>query len=137
MKETKQITRKRMSSIKSKNSQMELKLRRKLFSLGYRYRVHYKKIYGKPDIIFPRQKIAIFCDSHFWHGYKFNKALKGKLKTNRNYWVNKIEKNIKRDKIVTKRLKNEGWIVIRFWEHQIQNKLDFCVQKIEKYISKY
>jgi len=137
MKETKQITHKRMSSIKSKNSQMELKLRRKLFSLGYRYRVHYEKIYGKPDIIFPKQKIAIFCDSHFWHGYKFNQTLKQKIKTNRNYWVNKIEKNIKRDKIVTKRLKNEGWIVIRIWEHQIQNKLDFCVQKIEKYISKH
>ena len=123
-----------MSSIKNKNSKMELLLRHKLFAKGYRYRVHYKKAQGRPDIVFPKQKLAIFCDSHFWHGYKFKQQLKKKLKVNTRYWINKIEKNIERDKIVNKTLRKDGWIVLRFWEHQISEELDKCIKEIERHI---
>jgi DNA mismatch endonuclease Vsr len=131
VKETKDVTYKRLSSVKSKNSKMELFLRGKLFSLGYRYRVHGKNLYGKPDIFFPKQKLAIFCDSNFWHGFEFHKH-KGRLKTNKKYWEKKILRNIDRDKIVNKNLKDEGWQVLRFWEHQINNNIDRCIQIIRE-----
>ncbi len=131
MKEDKETTHKRLSAVRSKNSKIELTLRKKLFSLGYRYRVHYGKIDGKPDIVFPSKKVAVFCDSHFWHGYKFA-LLKKKLKVNKKYWVEKIEKNKKRDKIINKILKKKGWVVLRFWEHQIANNLEECIKKIKK-----
>ena len=134
MRETKKITHKRLSSVGSKHSKIELTLRKRLSLLGYRYRLHYKKIYGKPDIVFPTKKVAIFCDSHFWHGYKFDNYLKNRLKINKKYWKEKIKRNINRDKYVTKTLRKNGWIVLRFWEHQIQNNLDSCIKKIEKYI---
>ena len=136
MRETKEITYKRLSAVRSKNSKIELALRRKLFSLGYRYKIHYDKAFGKPDIAFVKKKIAIFCDSNFWHGYRFNQIKKRKLKTNRKYWENKIKKNKIRDGIVTKKLKQEGWKVLRFWEHQIINNIEFCIDKIQVHLKK-
>lgn len=132
MKETKEITHKRLSSVRSKNSNIELLLRKKLFSLGHRYRLHDTKVYGKPDIVFPRYKVAIFCDSHFWHGYRYDQMLKNKLKINRRFWIKKIQNNMKRDKLISKTLKNQGWKVLRFWEHQIENGLLICIVKVKQ-----
>jgi len=117
-----------MSKIRSKNTVIELLLRKKLFSLGYRYRVNFKDIYGKPDIVFIRNKVAIFCDSEFWHGKDY---LEGKKpKSNTDYWYKKIERNIQRDAEVTSRLQKEGWCVLRFWGKDIMKNLDSCVNSI-------
>ena len=107
-------------------------LRKKLWSLGYRYRIHYD-IYGKPDIAFPKKKIAIFCDSEFWHGYDWAKQ-KEKFKNNKAYWFKKIEKNIDRDKKVNQKLTDEGWIVLRFWGKEIKKDLNKCIEKIVGYL---
>ncbi len=107
--------------IKSKNTKIELALRRELWKMGYRYRIHDKTVAGTPDIVFKKQKIAIFCDSEFWHGKKY---LEGqKFKKNADYWESKIKNNIERDKRVDEALKKEGWTVLRFWgEDIIKNK---------------
>jgi DNA mismatch endonuclease (patch repair protein) len=108
--------------IKSKNTKIELVLRKELWKMGYRYRIHDKTVAGTPDIVFRKQKLAIFCDSEFWHGKKY---LEGqKFKKNAFYWESKIKNNIERDKKVNETLKKEGWTVLRFWgEDIIKNKV--------------
>jgi DNA mismatch endonuclease (patch repair protein) len=105
-----------MAAIRSKNTIPELTLRKALFALGYRYRIHYgdKKI----DIAFPSRKIAIFVDGCFWHGCPFHSNIP---KSNEAYWVPKLKKNIARDQANTKQLQADGWVVIRVWEHDIPN----------------
>lgn len=114
--------------IKSKNTKIEQILAKEMWSCGLRYRKNCKDVFGKPDFCFKGKKIAIFCDSEFWHGKKF---LEGeKFKTNADFWEKKILKNIKRDKIVNSKLKNGGWIVLRFWGKDIEKNLDICIEKI-------
>ena len=96
--------------------------------MGYRYRIHDKTVFGKPDIVFRKQKVAIFCDSEFWHGKKY---LNGeKFKTNARFWETKIKRNIGRDKEVNESLKSEGWTVLRFWDIEIRKNIDFCVEDV-------
>ncbi len=122
-----------MACIRSKDTKPELLLRNILWHRGYRYRKNYKKVYGTPDIVFVKKKIAIFCDSEFWHGKDY---LNGKVpKTNQDYWVNKFEQNIERDKRVNTTLKEGGWLVLRFWEKDIYNNLDAIVKSIEAYLA--
>ena len=119
-----------MSRIKSKDTSIELILRKALWKKGFRYRKNCKDIFGKPDICFKSKKIAIFCDSEFWHGKKF---LEGeKFKTNTEFWENKILRNIKRDSEVTRTLEKDGWIVLRFWGQEIKQSLADCLGKIIK-----
>ncbi len=119
-----------MRRIKSKNTSIEIKLRKELWKKGYRYRINCKDVYGKPDICFKRKKVAVFCDSEFWHG-KF--YLEGKYipKTNTEFWIEKFRKNIKRDKKVNKKLAQDGWAVLRFWEQEINNDFEHCIEMIE------
>lgn len=126
---TKEQRSKTMRAIKNKDSKIEIKLREALWNKGARYRKNYKKIVGCPDIAFPSKKIAIFCDSEFWHGFDWDNK-KNKIKSNRDFWIPKIERNIQRDKEVNRALKNEGWIVLRFWGKEIKKNLDHCVNKI-------
>ncbi len=115
--------------IKSKNTAIEMILRRKLYSLGYRYRIHAAGIPGKPDIVFSGKKIAVFCDSAFWHGQKY---LAGeKFKTNSEFWERKIERNIERDSKVNNLLTQNGWRVLRFWDYEIKKDLDGCIRQIK------
>ena len=115
--------------IKSKNTSIEIILRRKLYSLGYRYRIHSAGVPGKPDIVFSGKKIAVFCDSAFWHGKKY---LAGEqFKTNSEFWEKKISQNIERDAKVNSRLAQSGWQVLRFWDHEIKQNLDNCVEQIK------
>lgn len=116
-----------MSRVKSKNTDIELILRKALTQKGYRYRLHYK-IEGSPDIVFTKQKIAIFCDGDFWHGKNFKKE-KTHYKT---FWVQKIEKNIKRDKTVNSQLRKKGWVVIRFGKDDLKKNLSNCILHIEQ-----
>jgi DNA mismatch endonuclease Vsr len=123
--------RRTMQAIKSMDTSLELILRRALWQKGLRYRKNYKTAIGKPDIVFVSAKVAVFCDSEFWHGYDWERR-KEDFKANRTYWWSKIEKNIKRDTFVTKSLRREGWLVLRFWERDIKKHLNRCVSRIER-----
>ncbi len=127
---TKAQRRKNMQAVKNKDSKIELLLRKALWEKGYRYRKNYSKIFGKPDIVFLSKKIAIFCDSEFWHGYDWNKK-KQEIHSNKDFWIAKIERNIERDIEVNDFLQTNGWKVLRFWGKDIETNLFNCVQKIE------
>lgn len=118
-----------MQAIRSKDTTIELRLRKALWERGIRYRKNYKELVGKPDIVITKYKIAVFCDSDYWHGYDWENRNQ-RIKSNRDYWVPKIERNMKRDKEVTAALQGEGWLVIRFWEWQIRKNLDECVEVV-------
>lgn len=126
---TKAQRKKNMQNIKSKNTKPELLLRKALWSENVRYRLHGKDIFGKPDIYIKSKKIAIFVDSDFWHG-KLYKEGKSIPKSNKDYWIPKLKKNIKRDEEVNRKLKEDGWLVLRFWESDINSNLRQCIDKI-------
>ncbi len=126
---SKEQRRKNMQAVKSKGSKIEIILGKALWKSGLRYRKNVKDIFGKPDFAFKKYKVAVFCDSEFWHGKDWNEK-KSEIKSNREFWYNKIERNIERDKEVNIKLNEEGWIVIRFWEKEIINKIDDCIQKV-------
>lgn len=119
--------RKNMQNIRSANTKIEILVRSKLHKLGYRFRKNVKSLIGKPDIVFPKNKVVVFLDSCFWHmcPYHYNMP-----KTNKKYWLPKLERNKERAREVNKKLRKGGWIVLRFWEHQINNDLNKCVNKI-------
>lgn len=130
-KSTTEVRRKIMQSIKGKDTKIEISLRKKLWKKGYRYRKNYQGLPGKPDIVFLKQCIAIFCDGEFWHGYDWQNK-KQLIRSNKEYWVKKIEGNIRRDALINKQLKEQGWTVIRFWEKDIEKNIDACINRIEK-----
>lgn len=125
--------RKNMQAIKSKDTTIECILRKALWARGYRYRKNYKKLIGKPDIVMPKYKLAIFCDSEFWHGKNYEEST-GRIGTNSEYWRQKIKRNMERDAEVNKQLISEGWTVLRFWEKEIKSNLLGCIELIEKTI---
>ncbi len=118
-----------MSRVHSTDTSIELLLRKALWAKGLRYRKNDKTVFGKPDIVFKGKKIAIFCDSEFWHGKEFLET--GKLpKNNREFWEKKMKLNIERDILVNKTLKEEGWTILRFGEKEIRKDIDMCLIKI-------
>jgi DNA mismatch endonuclease (patch repair protein) len=122
-----------MSQIKSGDTAVEKTFRKHLWKMGLRgYRTHCK-ITGRPDLYFPRKKIAVFIDGCFWH--KCPKCYK-KPKSNIKFWCNKVKTNKKRDKIVNRTLKKNGVKVLRFWEHQAKNNLESCFNRIKRYYGK-
>ena len=126
---------KNMSHIKNKDSKIELVLRKALWDRGYRYRKNYTKLPGKPDIVLTKYKIAIFCDSEYFHGKDFDQLKLQLLKSkNADFWIKKIQKNIDRDVRVEKQLRGLGWTVIRFWGKEILKDTDQCIQTIEEII---
>lgn len=122
---------KNMKAVKNKDSIIEMKLRKALWHEGLRYRKHYSKIPGKPDIMFIGKKVAVFCDSEFWHGKNWEERKKD-FKSNRDFWINKIEMNIQRDEEVNSLLQEKGWRVIRFWGNEIKKHIDECVITVKK-----
>lgn len=121
--------RRNMQAIKSKDTTIELALRKALWGKGIRYRKNCKTLIGKPDIAITKYKIAVFCDSEYWHGFDWENRNQ-KIKSNREYWIPKIERNMARDQEVNAALEQEGWTVIRFWKRQIRKELDRCVDEI-------
>ncbi len=130
---TKEQRRKNMQHIRAKDTSIEMKLRKALWNKGYRYRKNYDKLPGKPDIVLTKYKIAIFCDSEFFHGKDWE-VLKPRLEKTSNslYWISKISRNRERDDEINKRLLFEGWTVIRFWGKEIAKNADECVKVIEE-----
>ncbi|WP_288932250.1 very short patch repair endonuclease [uncultured Eubacterium sp.] len=132
---TKEQRHRNMSNIKSKDTSIELKLRKALWKKGYRYRKNYNKLPGKPDIVLTKYRIVIFCDSEFFHGKDWEK-LKLQLEKGKNseFWINKISKNIERDEKIEKELNFMGWTVLRFWGKDINKNVDECVKVVEEKI---
>ena len=130
-KHTPEQRRKNMQAIKNKDSQIELLLRKELWKRGLRYQKNRTDIFGKPDIVFKGKKIAIFCDSEFWHGYNWEERKKD-FKSHQEFWIPKIERNMERDIEVTNKLESEGWTVLRFWGNEIKKETEKCANIIEK-----
>lgn len=127
--------RKNMQAVKNKDSKIEILLRTELWRRGLRYQKNCTDIYGKPDIVFKGKKIAVFCDSEFWHGYSW-KERKKDFKSHQEFWIPKIERNMERDIEVTQKLESEGWTVLRFWGKEIQKETEKCADIIEKAVKK-
>ena len=130
-KHTPEQRRKNMQAVKNKDSQIELLLRQELWSRGLRYRKNVNRIYGKPDIVFIGKKVAVFCDSEFWHGYDWEERKKD-FKSHQEFWIPKIERNMERDAEVTAKLESEGWTVLRFWGNEIKKNTAQCVDIVEQ-----
>ena len=124
-----------MSHIKSENTSIELLVRRKLFSLGFRYRVNYKKLPGKPDIVFIKKKIAIFIHGCFWHGHNVGCRYSHVAQSRKEYWEKKIERTRQRDIIHEKELLAAGWQVVTIWECQIKNSFEEVIMNLIPYLS--
>ena len=126
---------KNMSAIKSKDTSIEVRLRKALWHKGYRYRKNYKGLPGTPDIVLTRYKIAIFCDSEFFHGNDWDELrLRLENGSNSSYWVKKISRNIERDSRNDRSLKAVDWTVLRFWGKDIMKHTDECIRTIEETI---
>lgn len=130
---TREQRHKNMSHIKSRDTLIEVKLRKALWNKGYRYRKNYSKLPGKPDIVLTKYKIAIFCDSEFFHGKDWE-VLRPRLERgdNSQYWISKIARNRERDDEINKKLLFEGWTVVRFWGKDISKNVEECVRVIEE-----
>lgn len=121
-----------MKSIKGSDTGIEVRLRKALWHKGVRYRKNFKVFDCHPDIVITKYKIAVFCDGNFWHGKELQKR---PIKHNSSYWNEKIRRNVERDLENTIELRDNGWIVLRFWEDDIQNNLPNCVDDVLRYIS--
>ena len=131
MQKTKEQISYNMQQVKNKDSKIEVLLRKELWSRGLRYRKNVNRIYGKPDIVFIGKKVAVFCDSEFWHGYNWEERKKD-FKSHQEFWIPKIERNMERDAEVTAKLESEGWTVLRFWGNEIKKNTAQCADIIEK-----
>lgn len=118
-----------MSRVRSTGSEIERVLEAALQRARLRAKKH-ADMFGRPDFVFPRAKVVVFCDSHFWHGYRWT-IKKKEIRRNREFWIPKILANMRRDRTVNRRLRAEGWMVLRFWEHHILQSADRCVAKIK------
>lgn len=125
--------RKNMQAVKNRDSKIEVVLRKELWKRGLHYRKNAKNIFGHPDIAFIGRKIAVFCDSEFWHGYDWENR-RNDIKSNREFWIPKIERNIQRDIEVNETLRNNGWIVLRYWGKDILSRTGEIADEIEKSI---
>lgn len=121
-----------MKSIKGSDTGIEVRLRKALWHKGVRYRKNFKVFDCHPDIVITKYNIAVFCDGNFWHGKELQKR---PIKHNSSYWNEKIRRNVERDLENTIELRDNGWIVLRFWEDDIQNNLPNCVDDVLRYIS--
>ena len=118
-----------MSRIRGTNTKIDIKMKKMLKDSGYKFEM-YPKMYGNPDFVNKRKKISIYCDGDFWHGYKYHE----KKKPSKKFWRDKIETNMRRDRRYSRKLRREGWSVLRFWEHDIEKNPDKCTTRIKRKI---
>lgn len=126
---SKSVRSKIMSKIKSKNTRPELLIRKTLFSLGYRYKIHKKQLSGSPDIVFSKYKLAIFVNGCFWHSH--NCKVGHLPKSNSHFWRAKLSKNLERDKNNYENLKKSGWHYLIIWECEIKDNYLNIINKIQ------
>ena len=115
-----------MSRIRSKDTKIEKKTASMLRKNKIRYR-RFPKVFGSPDFVVEK-KVLVFCDGDFWHGYQYGR----KKKPPKKFWREKIERNMRRDRKVTRKLRADGWSVVRLWEHDIEMSPEKCVGKIRR-----
>ena len=115
-----------MSRIKGKDTGLELRVRSELHKRGLRFRIHFKELPGKPDVVFTKVKIAVFIDGDFWHGYGFP-TWEHKVS---DFWKTKISKTRERDTKNDQRLYEMGWTVIRLWQHDLERDYETSIQSI-------
>ena len=113
-----------MSRIRSRDTKIEKKTASLLRKNKIRYR-RFPKVFGSPDFVVEK-KVLVFCDGDFWHGYRYSK----KKKPPKKFWRDKIERNMERDRKVTRRLRADGWSVVRLWEHDIEKRPESCIRRI-------
>ena len=118
-----------MSRIRGTNTKIDLRMEEMLNGLKYKHEM-YPKMFGNPDFVITRKKIVIFCDGDFWHGHKYH----DKKRPAKKFWKDKIERNMRRDLIVSRKLRRDGWSVLRFWEHDIEKNPEKCIRKISRKI---
>ncbi len=123
-----------MSRIKGKDTSIERILSRALWRRGLRFRKNSSSVYGHPDISIKKYRIAIFCDGDFWHGYDWENR-KNSIKSHRDYWIPKIERNIEKDVEVNHVLHGMGYTVIRLWEHEIRKDADDAADMIMRIVN--
>ena len=131
MKKTSEQISYNMRQVRNKDSEIEVLLRKELWNRGLRYRKNVNRICGKPDIAFIGKKIAVFCDSEFWHGYDWENRKKD-IKSHQEFWIPKIERTIQRDLEVMEKLESEGWLVLRFWGKEIKKNTAGCADIVQK-----
>ncbi len=118
-----------MKTVHGKNTKPELLLRKQLYAAGFRYRIHYGT--EQIDIAFPSKRLAIFVDGCFWHMCPKHRSYP---KSNVEYWIPKLKRNVERDREKNNRLKKVGWRVLRFWEHEVERDLTKCIGRIREAI---
>lgn len=130
-----------MAAVRHKNSKAEMALRTSLFARGLRYRLHRRDLLGKPDLVFPGQKVVVFVDGDYWHGRAIitdgESAFRQTMRTDRaEWWVAKLKRNVARDAEVTQALRTAGWIVLRFWESDVLASLPRITRRIERMVKR-
>ncbi len=123
-----------MSRIRGKDTSIEIALSKALWHRGLRLRRNQSGIYGHPDLSSRRLKVAIFCDGDFWHGWDWEER-KDRIQSNRSYWIHKIERNMEKDEEVNHHLTDQGWLVIRVWEHEIRKDISGTADMIFRLIA--
>ena len=132
---TKEQRHKNMKNIKSKDTSIELKLRKELWKRGYRYRKNYAGLPGKPDIVLPKYHVAIFVHGCFWHRHEGCKDATTP-KTRTDFWLEKFDKNVKNDQIKQEKLRELGWKVIVIWECELKRSFQETMDKVEKELTR-
>lgn len=125
-----------MSKIKSTETKPERKMCKFLWGINLRYRKNVKKLPGTPDIVLSKYSLVIFIDGEFWHGYNWQEK-KFKIKSNRDFWIPKIERNIQRDRRINDFYNTNGWKVLRFWEHEIKKEFHRCINQVLDYVEDF
>lgn len=122
-----------MAAIRSVGNKTEARLRKSVHRLGLRYRKYPRNLPGRPDFVFPSARVAVFVDGDFWHGRilieRGLEALRERVR-NRPYWVSKLRARVARDRLVTRELERNGWLVLRFWESDVRDDIDSAVDQI-------
>lgn len=126
-----EAARKTMQGNSGKDTSIELMIRKRLWADGYRFRKNNRKLLGTPDISFPKQKIVVFLDSCYWHGCPIHYK---QPKTNTKFWSQKIKRNQERDAEYNHHYLEAGWVLLRFWEHEVKENLNDVVKTIEFYV---
>ncbi|WP_047795759.1 very short patch repair endonuclease [Exiguobacterium sp. JLM-2] len=121
-----------MRAIRGKDTKMEIKVRHALWQKGYRFRKNDRTLYGSPDISIKKYKLVVFLDSCFWHGCPVHFKLP---KINSDFWEQKIRRNTERDAEVTRHYVEEGWTILRFWEHEVKDNINEVVDNIIYHIN--
>ncbi|HET8810436.1 MAG TPA: very short patch repair endonuclease [Flavobacteriaceae bacterium] len=125
---------KHMSKICGTGNKLEIRFRKEFWKRGFRYRANVKNMIGKPDIVFNKYKTVVFIDGEFWHGHNWSEK-REKIKSNRGFWIPKIERNMQRDREVNQALNEQGFTIFRFWEREVKKNFETCVEKVTEHLN--